>query len=78
MGHDVKLLGYHVGGIRTFPCVGMSQNELSSSHPALQQDCRDMPQNQFIFTTNMIYGFATLTNIAADFDSPLSQEVSMG
>ena len=51
MGHDVKLLGYHVGGIRTFPCVGMSQNELSSSHPALQQDCRDMPQNQFIFTT---------------------------
>ena len=28
--------------------------------------------------TNMIYSFVTLTNIAAYFDSPLSQEVSMG
>ena len=57
--------------------VDMSQNELSCSHPALGI----VTTQKISFSrraTNMIYSFVTLTNIAADFDSPLSQEVSMG
>jgi hypothetical protein len=44
------------------------------------RDCHDMPQKMLFSrrVINMIYGFVTLTKIAADFDSPLSQKVGMG